>query len=72
MKQTKKFCSRCLNTYPLTTEYFYPARKIDRKKVGWQSYCKLCWKDINATNKQKRKEMRKDNILETYFGTGII
>ena len=63
-----KLCTRCGNTYPLTTEYFYPARKLDRNKITWQSYCKSCWVDINLANKTRRKEIRKQKrVIDDYF-----
>ena len=63
-----KLCSKCLTPYPLTTEYFYPARKLDRNRTGWQSYCKGCWKDINLANKIRRKDIHKDkDVINEYF-----
>lgn len=59
-----KLCTRCNYEYPLTTEYFYVARVSKRRiKEGWQSYCKACWKDINAAYRiAHRKETLKDRV----------
>jgi len=52
-----KHCSNCNLYLPLTREFFYPNRKKDRAKVGWQSYCKDCWTIINKRNKEVRKSI---------------
>jgi len=58
-----KHCKNCERDLPLTEEFFYPNRKKDRIKVGWQSYCKDCWPKINKANKAARKEMMRHGGL---------
>lgn len=64
----QRLCPRCGNRYPLTTEYWYPARKLDRDKTTWQSYCRNCWVGINFANKTRRREIRKaKKVIDDYF-----
>lgn len=52
----KKICPRCKLEKELTEENFYPARpRRNHKGCGWQSYCKVCWKDINREQREKKK-----------------
>src|SRR5579863_5563464 len=37
----QKQCTKCLNSYPLTTEYFHEDKW---KKDGWKMRCKTCEK----------------------------
>lgn len=54
-----KLCTRCNHEYPLTTEYFYVARASGKRiKDGWQSYCKPCWKEINAAYRKAHEKPR--------------
>jgi len=42
---------------PLTEEYYYKARpRKNHKKESWQSFCRSCWKAVNAQNKLRRKD----------------
>lgn len=51
-----RLCTRCNEKKEESEEYFYIARPSGpHKKSGWQSYCKECWKEINAANKLRRK-----------------
>lgn len=53
MTQTK-ICPKCLIAKELTEENFYVARPREgHNKVGWQSGCKDCWKQINKANKKR-------------------
>jgi hypothetical protein len=51
-----RVCPKCSVAKPLSVDYFYIARPRGKHKTpGWQSYCKDCWKEINAENKMRRK-----------------
>lgn len=53
----KKLCPRCGEEKELTEDNFYPARpRKNHKKPGWQSYCRLCWRDINKSNKNRIRQ----------------
>lgn len=54
--EINKICPSCKGEKPLTETYWYKARPREgHKKEGWQSYCRLCWPEINRRNKLKRK-----------------
>lgn len=53
-----KHCPNCNQDLPLTEEFFYPNRKKERVKVGWQSYCRDCWPTVNRRNKENRKRIK--------------
>ena len=53
----EKLCPKCGEIKPLTEEFFYKARpRKNHPKESWQSFCKACWKLINALNKARRKD----------------
>jgi len=51
-----RVCAKCGVEFPLTGDHWYPARsrRIGRPD-GWQSYCRECWRGVNAENKLRRK-----------------
>ena len=60
----KKLCPRCGQEKELNEDNFYPARpRKNHKKAGWQSFCRLCWKSVNAEQRERRKS------LGTFYGT---
>lgn len=52
-----KRCPRCEEDKEINEDNWYPARpRKNHKKPGWQSYCRLCWREINKGNKLRIKE----------------
>lgn len=65
MSETVKFkvCKRCNAEKPLNDDYWYKQRpRIGHPKGSWQSNCKLCWRDVNRENKQRRKSLKQSNV----------
>lgn len=61
-----KVCRKCGVIKPLTEEFFYRARpRKNHSKGGWQSFCRLCWKQINASNKTRRKIDADNQVLDS-------
>lgn len=48
-----KICKRCGEGKPATEEFWYKARPRKGHKEGWQSNCKICWKEVNKENKAR-------------------
>jgi hypothetical protein len=51
-----KHCPRCGLDKELSEDNFYPARaRKNHPKAGWQSFCRICWKIVNAEQRLKKK-----------------
>jgi hypothetical protein len=48
-----KFCSRCENSYPATSQHFYNNAS---RKDGLSAYCRKCQSEIVRTGYQRRME----------------
>ena len=51
-----KTCTKCGETHPATTEYFY---KDNRNKIGLQAWCKKCRIIYEKERSRKKLEERK-------------
>ena len=56
-----KTCTKCGETHPATTEYFY---KDNRNKIGLQAWCKKCRIVYEKERNRKKQEERKTREKE--------
>lgn len=62
-KLSNRLCKRCNVEKPLNAEFWYVQRARDSHPTpGWQSHCRECWREINRTNKQKRRLAKRSNV----------